>query len=161
VMSFLISDVILPETVDLDYGGFKNKDDLFRHMVSLLYRSGKINSEEKFLESLYEREAIGSTYMGNCIAIPHGKSEAVVSSGIAFCRCAEGGMYESCNEAGMVNLIFMFAIPRQTSGENYIKLLSTLARLLMHDEFIAKLYEAKDYLEVVEAIKVTESVLED
>ena len=160
-MSFLISDVILPETVDLDYGSFKSKNDLFRHMVSLLYKAGKINSEEKFLESLYERESIGSTYMGNCIAIPHGKSEAVVSSGIAFCRCAEGGLYESCNETGVVNLIFMFAIPPQTSGENYLKLLSTLARLLMHEDFIQKIYGAKDYMEVIKAIQTAESVLEE
>jgi fructose-specific phosphotransferase system IIA component len=160
-MSFLISDVILPETVDLDYGSFKSKDDLFRSMVSLLYKAGKITSEEKFLESLYEREAIGSTYMGNGIAIPHGKSEAVVGSGIAFCRCAEGGLYESYNENGIVNLIFMFAIPQQTSGDNYIKLLSTLARLLMHEDFIQKLYEAKDYKEVIKAIRATESVLEE
>jgi PTS system fructose-specific IIA component len=161
LMSLTISEVILHETVDLHYGSFKKKDDLFRHMVSLLYRSGKINSEEKFLESLYEREAIGSTYMGNCIAIPHGKSEAVVSTAIAFCRCAEGGLYESCNETGTVNLVFMFALPEQTTSENYIKLLSTLARLLMHEEFIGKLYEAREYSEVVEAIQATEVVLED
>jgi PTS system fructose-specific IIA component len=158
---FLISEVVLPETVDLNYGSFKNKDELFRHMVSLLYKSGKVNSEEKFLKALYEREAMGPTYMGNYIAIPHGKSEAAVSSGIAFCRCAEGGLYESCNEAGTVKLVFMFAIPQETSGEKYLKLLSTLARLLMHEDFIQKLYEAKDYVEVVKAIHTAESVLED
>lgn len=158
---FLISEVILPETVDLNHGSFQSKDDLFRHMVSLLHQSGKINSEEKFLKALYEREAMGPTYMGNFIAIPHGKSETVVSSGIAFCRCTEGGWYESCHEAGTVKLVFMFAIPQETSGENYLKLLSTLARLLMHEDFIEKLYEAKDYGEVVKAIQATESVLED
>jgi PTS system fructose-specific IIA component len=160
-MNFLISNVILPETVDLDYGSFTSKDDLFRHMSSLLYQSGKINSEEKFLKSLYEREAIGSTYMGNSIAIPHGKSEAVVSSGIAFCRCAKGGLYESYNESGIVNLVFMFAIPQQTSSENYLKLLSTLARLLMHEEFIEKLHRAVDYTEIIKAIQEAESMLEE
>lgn len=55
-MDILISDVILPATVDLDYGSFKDKDELFRHMVSLLYKAGKIDSEAKFLEALYERK---------------------------------------------------------------------------------------------------------
>ena len=158
-MDILISDVILPETVDLDYGSFKDKDELFRHMVSLLYKAGKINSEAKFLESLYEREAIGSTYMGNGIAIPHGKSDAVTSSGIAFCRCTEGGLYESDNESGIVKLIFMFAVPEESGDGNYLKLLSTLARLLMHESFIESLYQAKDYTDVVEAIKAAEAEL--
>ena len=53
----------------------------------------------------------------------------------------------------------MFAVPAETGDGSYLKLLSTLARLLMHESFIESLYEAKDYTDVVEAIKAAEAEL--
>ena len=160
-MDYKISEVILPGAVDFNPGSFKNKDDLFNHMVSLLYQAGRIKSEEKFLQSLYEREDIGSTYMGNFIAIPHGKSDTVISPSIAFCRCSEGVFYESNNEAGTVKLIFMLAIPKDTAADDYIRVLSTLARLLMYDEFVGALYDSQNYDDLIKALKTTESILID
>lgn len=160
-MDYKISEVILPGAVDFNPGSFKNKDDLFHHMVSLLYKAGRIGSEESFLQSLYEREDIGSTYMGNFIAIPHGKSDTVISPSIAFCRCSEGVLYESNNEVGTVKLIFMLAIPKDTAADDYIRVLSTLARLLMHDEFVEALYDSQNYDDLIKALKTTESILID
>lgn len=158
-MDFQISKVISPETVDLNATEFKDKDELFIHMVSLFKKAGKINSKKLFLQSLYERENIGSTYMGNNIAIPHGKSETVNSPGITFCRSKDGILYESNGEKGIAKLIFMLAIPKSTASEDYIRILSTLARLLMYKEFNESLYCANDYNDVIKAIKATEKIL--
>lgn len=160
-MNYQISEVILPETVDLETVKFQSKDDLFRHMVSLFRQAGKIESEEKFVQSLYEREDMGSTYMGNHIAIPHGKSSTVVSPGIAFCRCEEGVRYESGDESGIAKLIFMLAIPESTAADEYIRVLSTLARLLMYEDFIEALYRSKGYKDVIDAVKSAEIYLSE
>lgn len=159
-MAYKISEVILPDTVELDHENFQSKEDLFTHMVSLLYRAKRITSEDSFMESLYEREDLGPTYMGNFIAIPHGKSEAVKESTIAFCRCSQGLLYNSHGEEGIVKIIFMLAIPKETSAEKYIKVLSTLSRLLTYEDFITKLEKAENYEDVIKAVKSTEKLLD-
>ena len=161
MVNFKISNVILPETVDLRTENLNCKDELFRYMASLFKKAGKIKSEKEYLESLYEREDLGSTYMGNNIAIPHGKSDAVISPTIAFCRSTEGILYKSNDELGTAKLIFMLAIPKDTAPNDYIKVLSTLARLMMHEEFMESLYKAKDYDDVINAVKSTEALLLD
>lgn len=161
MVDFQISNVILPETVDLNIDNFKCKDELFQYMASLFKKAGKIKSEEKYLESLYEREGIGSTYMGNNIAIPHGKSDTVVSPTIAFCRSTKGITYGSHDEIGTAKIIFMLAIPKSTAPDDYIKVLSTLARLMIHEEFMSALYKAEDYDDVINAVKTTEVLLID
>ena len=160
-MEFQISEVILPKTVDLEPIDFHSKDELFRHMVSLFYQAGKIQSEERFLKSLYEREEMGSTLMGNDISIPHGKSETVLSPCIAFCRSKKGVPYESGGEEGIAKLTFMLAIPANTAPNDYIRVLSMLARLLMYEDFTEALYSSKDYPDVIDAIKAAETRLSE
>ncbi len=161
MFDFHISEVLLPNIVDLNDGSFNDKDDLFHHMVSLLFKAGKVKSEEEFLKSLYEREDMGSTYMGNYIAIPHGKSETVTSPTIAFCRCSNGVLYESNGEVGTAKIIFMLAIPKSVSSNDYIRILSTLSRLLIYDEFVEKIYKSQNYEDLISAIKTAESMLSE
>lgn len=159
MINFQISNVIIPETVDLNIENIKCKDELFQYMASLFKKAGKIKSEKKYLESLYEREGIGPTYMGNNIAIPHGKSDTVISPAIAFCRSNDGILYKSHDEVGTAKLIFMLAIPKSTAPNDYIKVLSTLARLMMYEEFMDALYKVENYDDVINAIKTTEVML--
>lgn len=159
MLDFQISEVILPETVDLNIENVHDKDELFRYAASLFKKAGKVDSEEEYIDSLYEREEMGSTYMGNNMAIPHGKSNAVNSPCIAFCRSNNGINYKSNNEAGNVKLMFILAIPKKTAPDDYIKVLSTLARLLMHEEFVDALYNAEKYDDVISAVKETKGKL--
>ena len=113
-----LSQALTPETCELDQSNLKNKDELFAHMVSMLFQAKKIDNEQDFLAALYDREATGSTYMDNAIAIPHGKSKAVSTASIAFCRAKQAFPYESYGETGMARLIFMLAIPDTTGTMN-------------------------------------------
>lgn len=158
-MDYKISDVILKETVDLSNATFNDKINLFNHMVALLYKAGRINSKEEFLKSLDERESIGTTYMENGVAIPHGKSKAVQTPTIAFCKCSQGVLYESHDEVGTAKYIFMLAIPIETSTENYVRVLARLAQLLTYEDFIDELEQAKNYEEIINAVETTEKLL--
>ena len=159
VNQFVISQVIRSDTVDLNLTGIKSKEQLLDIMISMFLKAGVIESREKFLEAIYEREALGPTYMDNCIAIPHGKSTTVKTPCVAFARCNEGVFYNTQLGGGIVKLIFMLAIPGEMSGEEYIRVLSRLARLLIYEDFIAALYRAETYDDVIAAIKEGEKNL--
>ncbi len=154
-----ISQVIRPETVDLKGIGIKNKESLLDHMISMMVKAEIVNSKQEYLEAIYEREAMGPTYMGNFIAIPHGKCEAVKNPGIVFCRCDNGVFYHTDLGGGVVKLIFMLAIPAHMSGEEYMRVLAQLARLLVYPDFVNRLYKAQIYDDVINAIKDCEKNL--
>ena len=154
------SDVISDETVDLALEVPKDKNALLNYMVSLLKNVDAIASTEEFIDSIYERESLGPTYMGDFIAIPHGKSETVKKTAIAFCRCDEGFYYPTENGGGDVKLIFMLAIPGKMSCDDYIYLLSRLARLLVHKEFVNDLYKAEKFDDILESFEKFEPLLD-
>ena len=81
-------DVLSKGTIDLTLPSFNSNDELFLHLTSMLKQSGYLNDEEAFIAALYEREEIGSTYMGEGVVIPHGKSETVNHAATAICRCS-------------------------------------------------------------------------
>lgn len=158
----LISDIILPETVNLFLQTPRSKDELFRNMVNLLHKANTIDSQDNFLDAIYERESLGPTYMGDFIAIPHGKSSSVIKTAIAICRFEPGFFYPTEDEevGGIVKLVFMLAIPDQMSGNEYIRILSRLARLLVYPEFVERLFSADEYDEVISSVEKFEPLLD-
>ena len=118
-----LSDVLKIETIDVSDRKITKKDELFDFMTELLKKSGRITSKEKFISALYERERTGSTYMGNGIAVPHGKSSCVISPTAAFCRCSPF-VYDD-NDDEVVDISLMLAIPEYTEQKEYIKILKT------------------------------------
>jgi PTS system fructose-specific IIA component len=149
----IISQVIHPEAVDLHLEGITNKEELIRHLSHLLYKVGKIESVDTFVEAVYEREDMGPTYMSDFIAFPHGKSDSVVSAGVALGRSREGIYYESGNGGGLAKIILLIALPEDIESAAYINILKNLARLLVREEFRAALYAAESYEDVVAAVQ--------
>ena len=145
-------DVLTKGTIDLTLPSFNCKDDLFWHLTSMLKQSGCINDEEAFITALYEREEVGSTYMGEGIAIPHGKSEAVNHAAAAICRCSPS-QYLSGGDSATVNLAVALAIPKKAKADIHIKMLSNLSRLLMNERFHSVLMTSCDVEEVLEVYK--------
>lgn len=156
-----ISEVIRKETVDLSMDQVSNKDEAINYLVDLLDNAGLLIDKDEYIQSVYEREAMGPTYMENFIAIPHGKSNAVREAGIAFGRSEQGFDYQTQLGGGLAKLVFLLAIPNRMSADEYMAVLARLARLLVHDEFRQDLYQAKTYRDVVDAIIHGESLLEN
>jgi fructose-specific phosphotransferase system IIA component len=142
-------DVFSEDIIDLSSAKFKDKEELFHHMAKLLKNAGCIEDESEFVKALYEREKQGSTYMGNGIAIPHGKSDTVKRAAAAFCRCAPF-LYESNNDTGEVGIVFVLAVPQKTEANTYIKMLSNISRLLINERFISVLRESENKKEIIE-----------
>mgnify|MGYP000641702032 CR=1 FL=1 len=71
-----IRDLLAVESIDLN-GKVTGKNETLDAMVALMAKSGKINDVEKYRKGVYAREEEGTTGIGEGIAIPHCKSDAV------------------------------------------------------------------------------------
>jgi len=156
-----ISEVIREETIDLAMDQVVSKDQAILYLAGLLEKADLLKDKQEYIQSVYEREAMGPTYMENFIAIPHGKSDAVKEAGIAFGRSEKGFDYQTQMGGGLVKLIFMLAIPNRMSCDEYMAVLARLARLLVHEEFQQDLYSAVSYQDVLDAIIQGEGLLEN
>ena len=146
-----IKDIMHKNTTVIDVEAFKDKDELFRYMANIAFKTGYVSNEKEYIDSLYFRESEGYTYMGNRIAIPHGKTRAVKKALILFCKTINPFLYESSGEKGEVDMIFMLAIPDDNEFNVHLKMLSTLAGLLVHDDVIKALRQSKNYDDVINA----------
>ncbi len=143
-----ITDVLCEETIDISDSFVADKADLFRNAASIFMKAGFITNEEKYIKALYEREAEGPTYMGDEMAVPHGRSDAVIKPGIVLCR-TRPFMYESYGEKGNVRLSIVLAVPGTTDSNTYMKMLSSIMRLLMCDRFRETLLNSCDKKEII------------
>ena len=82
-----LSDVLQAANIDLNERSFCNKEEAFLYMTKMLKENGFVSDTDVFMDALYQREETGSTYMGNGLAVPHGRSSAVKKNAAAFCRC--------------------------------------------------------------------------
>ena len=119
--------------------------------VSLMTRSGKINDEEAYRKQVYAREEESTTGIGEGIAIPHGKCDAVTKPGLAAMVVKDGVDFDSL-DGEPVHLIFLIAAPN-TEDNIHLDVLSKLSVLLMDEQFTADLLNAKsvdEFLEIVD-----------
>lgn len=143
-----ISDVLCPETIDLSEREFKNKDDSFVYLTDMLYNAGFVSDTDEFIDSLYEREEQGTTYMGDNLAVPHGWCSCVKRPVAVLCRC-KPFTYVSADNAEEVDRIAMLAVPKDTASNDYMRTLATLAKLLMNENFALAFKTAKSADELI------------
>lgn len=148
-----LAEVFIQEAVVLDHEPFSSKEVMFDYMAERFVKAGIVSDKDAYIRSLLDREELGPTYMGNYIGLPHGKCEQVLQSGIGFCRCKEPFIYKTNGEEGEVKYVFMLAIAGTQSGEQYMRVLATLAGLLVHDDFIDVLEHCQTYEELLEEVK--------
>ena len=118
--------------------------------VSLMTRSGKINDEEAYRKQVYAREEESTTGIGEGIAIPHGKCDAVTKPGLAAMVVKDGVDFDSL-DGEPVTLMFLIAAPN-TEDNIHLDVLSKLSVLLMNEEFTESLRNAKTVEEFMNII---------
>lgn len=136
----------------LDSPAPPSKDELFRDLATRLLKSGRIISEELFIDALMAREEIGSTFMGNGIAIPHAKTDAVITPTVAVYRFMKPMVYQSGGEQGVVSRVFALAMPDGSDGE-HLRTLAAVARMLTRDDLLGSFDAASSPKEVEAALR--------
>lgn len=149
-----ISDLLTEDFVVTNLEG-GSKKDIINAMVDLAAKSPKVLDIEKMRASVFEREQIMSTGVGDGFAIPHGKTDAVADIVGAFAVTAEPIDYESLDEKP-VRLIFLLVSKANAVGV-HIKLLSRISRLMNKAEFRNRLLEMHSPKEIIEMFKLEEA----
>lgn len=139
-------------------GAPKNKKEALDQMVALMVKSGKINDEEAYRRQVYEREEESTTGIGEGLAIPHGKCDAVNKPGLAAMVVKDGVDFDSLDDEP-VSLIFLIAAPN-TKDNVHLDVLSKLSMLMMDEDFSASLRNAKSVDEFLEIIDKADSAKE-
>ena len=131
-------------------GAPKNKNEALDQVVDLMVKSGKINDPEAYRRQVYAREEESTTGIGEGIAIPHGKCDAVSKPGLAAMVVKNGVDFDSL-DGEPVTLIFLIAAPN-TKDNVHLDVLSKLSVLMMDDEFSNNLRSAKSVDEFLDII---------
>lgn len=156
-----IRDLLAAESINLN-GKAAGKTDALDQMVELMAASGKINDVEAYRKGVYAREEESTTGIGDGIAIPHCKSDAVNKPGLAAMVVKDGVEFDAL-DGQPVHLIFLIAAP-DTKDNVHLDVLSKLSVLLMDENFTDSLKKANtvdEFLRVIDAAEQEKDAKED
>lgn len=146
-----ISSVIKKEIIFLDLKA-NSRHAALDAMVSKMAANGYVSDQAKYMAAIQERERTGTTGIGFGVAIPHGKSEGVVSPCVAYARLSNPVEWHSFDGKPVTN-IFLIGVPKANAGNEHLKILIALSKELMHEEFRAALEKAKTPDEILDVLK--------
>lgn len=149
-----IMDFLNPKAIAVDLKA-KNKKDVIGELTDLLVKTGEIKDKAGIIKILLARESLGSTGIGQGIAIPHGKSGKVKDLIAAFGISKEGVEFESL-DGELVYIFFLLVAPVDSAGP-HLKALARISRLLKDRFFRETLKNARSKEEIVEVIKREDS----
>ncbi|MFI0907433.1 fructose-specific PTS transporter subunit EIIC [Streptomyces sioyaensis] len=119
------------------------KEAAIREMAELAAGTGKVADVAELVRVALAREAQGTTGLGEEIAIPHAKTDAVTAPVVGFARSADGIDWGS-PDGTLAKLVFLIAVPEAAAGDEHLRILSLLSRKLMDAGFRARLQGAED-----------------
>jgi PTS system nitrogen regulatory IIA component len=149
-----ITDILSPDMVIADLKG-TTKPEVLNELAKALTSKYKEISLADLTAVLAERERLGSTAIGDGIAIPHGKLRGVTKIIGAFGRHVQGVDFDSL-DGGPSQLFFVLLAP-EDSASLHLKALARVSRLLKESSFRERLLAAKDADELYRLIKEEDS----
>ena len=144
-----ITDLIDLQSIRIDIS-VKDKNEMIYYLSELMFSAGKVSDREKFEEALKKREEQSTTAVGEKIAVPHAKDISVKKAAIGAVRLKNGIDFGS--EDGEESRLF-FVIAAPEGGENiHLDALGKLSSMLMNEDFINSLMNAKSKKEFLDII---------
>jgi PTS system fructose-specific IIC component len=152
-MDLKISELLAREAIILQLAG-KEKMLVIQELAEHLVNKDLIVNKDEFLSAIAKRENLESTGIGNGIAIPHARTNAVKNLVLAFGR-SEAGVDFSSIDGRPSHLIFMIVSPEEKKSD-YIKTLAKISRLVRKEEVRSLLRSARKPDEIMDIIKANE-----
>lgn len=131
-----MSEILTPETVELG-ASLSSRDEAIQRAGALLVENG--NVDERYVDSMFEREESVSTYMGNAVAIPHGTNDSkqwITRSGLSIITVPEGVEYGDGDVAKLV-------IGIAGKGDEHLDILSRISTVVSEEENVEKIVQAE------------------
>jgi fructose PTS system EIIBC or EIIC component len=152
-----ITDLLTRDTIILNLEA-RSKESVIDELIEQLDAAGKLNNKEEYKKAILARESQSTTGIGEGIAIPHAKTNAVSQPAIAFGRSQDGIDYESLDGQN-AHLFFMIAA-YEGANNDHLATLSRLSSFLMDTEFRKKLETAATKEEILQAIDAKEKEMQ-
>ena len=156
-----ITDLLDKRSISLDAAPADKKATLDM-AVELMAKSGKLLDVEQYRAQVYAREEESTTGIGEGIAIPHGKCDAVKTPGLAAMVIKNGVDYDSL-DGEPVTLLFLIAAPN-TKDNVHLDVLSKLSVMLMDENFTTSLRNAEsveEFLQIIDAADESAKSIDD
>lgn len=113
---------------------FSSREEAINALAEQLDQQGKLHDKQQYLDAVFAREAQGPTALGEGLAVPHGKTDAVKEAGFAVATLKQDMKWKGLDEDEDVNLIFLIAIPNAEAGSTHMHLLTELTTTLVDDD---------------------------
>lgn len=153
-----IRDLLGENSINLDARA-SGKEDALNQIIDLMAKSGKIRDVEEYKKGVFQREKESTTGIGMGVAIPHCKSDAVISPGLAAMVVKDGVDFESL-DGEKAKVIFLIAAPN-TKDNIHLQVLSKLSMMLIDENFTNSLVEAKSVEEFLNIIDEAENARDE
>src|SRR5918997_5092291 len=131
-----MSEILTPETIELK-ASLGSQEEAIRRAGALLVANG--NVEDRYIDSMLEREQSVSTFMGNDVAIPHGTEDSkqwVTRSGLSILTVPEGVEYGDGDRARLI-------IGIAGKGDEHLEILSRVAIVVSEEENVEKIVNSQ------------------
>ena len=145
IMDFLSQDAIIVDLKATD------KKSAIVELAEVLKNTKKIKNSDDIINIVLERERLGSTGIGQCVALPHGKTD-LLQEQIGVLGISRKGIEFNSLDGEPVHIIFLLVGPVEVAGQ-HLKALSRISRLFK-DKFLRQaIKEAKTTQEVIKLIQ--------
>ncbi len=128
---------------------FESRDEAILALADQLEQQGKLHNKQQYLDAVFARETEGPTALGEGLAVPHGKSDAVKEAAFAIATLKKDLKWQGLDEEEDVNIIFLLAIPNAEAGSTHMQLLTELTTTLVDDDVRAAVLNATSADEIL------------
>ncbi|MFG2620660.1 fructose-specific PTS transporter subunit EIIC [Streptomyces sp. NPDC048507] len=129
-----------------------SKEAAIREMAEMLATTGNVRDVDELVRVALAREAQGTTGLGESIAIPHAKTDAVARPTVGFARSGEGIEWGAL-DGTKARLVFMISVPEAAAGDEHLRILALLSRKLMDTGFRERLQSAPDRAAILDVLR--------
>ena len=136
-----IDEILKKESVIADLLG-DNKVKVIKEMTQCLKQNNFIKNDQALFETLMEREKLGSTGIGENVAIPHGKSDEVTQIITVLARSKKGVEFESLDQKP-VHFVCMVIAPAHSTGQ-HLKVLARVSRIFKNQGIREEILKAEN-----------------
>jgi nitrogen PTS system EIIA component len=136
-----IDDILKKDAIIANLVG-TNKEEVLREITDFLQQLGLITNKDGLFNTLMEREKLGSTGIGENVAIPHGKSDELSQIVTVFGRSTGGVEFESLDQKP-VHFVCMVIAPSNSTGQ-HLKALARISRIFKNQELRQGILKLED-----------------
>ena len=154
ISNLLAQDMVIS---DLEH---QKRDDVLKEMVSFLKRRNRISKEKSLFEKLVQRENLGSTAIGDGVAIPHCKMKSVTEPIVLLAISKRGVDFQSMD--GSPSHIFFLVVSSPENPSLNLQILAAIAHLVRKAETLFKrVLEAKNVPAILDVIREEEDKINE